>query len=171
MSKVKSADPVPYGPAAAVAAAAAINTRAEDLTIVQALAILERRVRNGVVFGGPADVKDYLRIKLAPSQREIFGVLWLDAVHRVIEAEDLFFGTLTQTSVYPREVVKAALFHNAAACVLYHNHPSGSAEPSRADEYMTATLKQALNLIDVRVLDHIVVGMPNIVSFAERGLL
>jgi DNA repair protein RadC len=98
-------------------------------------------------------------------------VLFLDTRHRLLRMEELFRGTLTQTSVYPREVVKRALALNAAAVLLAHNHPSGVAEPSRADEYLTQTLKSALALVDVRVLDHLVVGRQGVVSFAERGLL
>jgi DNA repair protein RadC len=98
-------------------------------------------------------------------------VLFLDSQHRLLALEELFTGTLTQTSVYPREVVLRALHHNAGAVVLAHNHPSGVAEPSRADEFLTQTLKSALALVDVRVLDHLVVGQGRVVSFAERGLL
>ncbi len=124
------------------------------------------------VFASPCAVRDYLRLHLASLQHEVFFALWLDAQHRLLVAEDLFCGTLTQTSVYPREVVKKALEHNAAAVVLAHNHPSGVAEPSRADEALTRELKQALALIDVRVLDHfIVAGQSPPLSFAERGLL
>ena len=116
-------------------------------------------------------MKGYLRLKLAPKDHEVFAVLFLDCQNRVIEFEELFRGTLTQTSVYPREVVKAALMHNAAAVILCHNHPSGSATPSRADELLTQTLKQALALVDVRVLDHLVVTVGECLSMAERGLM
>ena len=112
-----------------------------------------------------------LALQLAGRPQEVFAVLFLDGQHRLILWRELFQGTLTQTSVYPREVVKAALAHNAAAVILAHNHPSGVAEPSRADEYLTATLKSALALLDVRVLDHIVFGRGQTVSLAERGLL
>jgi DNA repair protein RadC len=101
----------------------------------------------------------------------VFAVLFLDSQHRLIVLEPMFRGTLTQTSVYPREVVKRALALNAGAVILAHNHPSGAAEPSRADEYLTQTLKAALALVDVRVLDHLVVGRGRVTSFAERGLL
>ena len=101
----------------------------------------------------------------------MFLVLYLDAQHRLIEAEELFRGTLTQTSVYPREVVKGALARNAAALAVAHNHPSGEAEPSRADEMLTQTLKSALSLVDVRVIDHFVVAGDRVISFAERGLI
>ncbi|MCK6423605.1 MAG: DNA repair protein RadC [Burkholderiaceae bacterium] len=123
------------------------------------------------VFDSPQAVRDYLKLQLADLAHEVFAVLFLDAQHRLIAYEPLFRGTLTQTSVYPREVVKRALQCNAAALLLAHNHPSGVAEPSRADEYLTQTLKNALALVDVRVLDHFVVGQGQIVSFAERGLL
>lgn len=120
----------------------------------------------------PGVVRDYLRLHLAGLGHEVFFALWLDAQNRLIAAEELFRGTLTQTSVYPREVVKKALQHNAAAVVLAHNHPSGVSEPSSADEFLTRELKQALALVDVRVLDHfIVAGQSQPLSFAERGLL
>jgi DNA repair protein RadC len=120
----------------------------------------------------PAAVRDWLRLHLAALPREVFVALWLDAQNRLIADEVLFTGTLTQTSVYPREVVKRALTHNAAATILAHNHPSGAAEPSAADELLTRALKEALALVDVRLLDHfIVAGSATPVSFAERGLL
>jgi len=108
---------------------------------------------------------------LAQTAHEIFAVLFLDAQHRLIACDEMFRGTLTQTAVYPREVVKQALRHNCAAVILAHNHPSGVAEPSRADEALTRALQSALALVDVRVLDHIVVGAASSTSFAERGLL
>lgn len=125
------------------------------------------------VLASPAAVRTYLRVLLAKRDHEVFVVLFLDAQNRVIASEEMFRGTLTQTSVYPREVVKRTLELNAAAVILAHNHPSGIAEPSRADECLTLTLKASLALIDARVLDHfIVAGNGNtIVSFAERGLL
>jgi DNA repair protein RadC len=123
------------------------------------------------VFDSPGKVKDYLQLQLAGRAHEVFAVLFLDAQHRLIEYRELFRGTLTQTSVYPREIVKRALELGAAAVILAHNHPSGAAEPSRADEFLTQTLKSALALVDVRVLDHLVVGQASVVSFAERGLL
>jgi DNA repair protein RadC len=126
----------------------------------------------GLTFASPGGVRDYLRLHLAGLQHEVFLALWLDAQNRLIAAEELFRGTLTQTSVYPREVLKHALRHNAAAVVLAHNHPSGVAEPSRADELLTSELKQVLALVEVRVLDHfIVAGQSPPLSFAERGLL
>ncbi len=144
---------------------------------LQAVMELARRALNETLsertlFDSPQAVRDWLRLRLGHLQHEVFCVLLLDARHCLIEAVDLFRGTLTQTSVHPREVVKLALEHNAAAIVLAHNHPSGAAEPSAADEMLTRTLKDALALVEVRVLDHFVVpafGIP--VSFAERGLL
>lgn len=123
-------------------------------------------------FTSPGKVRDWLRLKLASSGHEVFMALWLDAQNRLLKADELFTGTLTQTSVYPREVVKTALTHNAAAVILAHNHPSGIAEPSRADEMLTRSLKDALAMVDVKVLDHfIVAGNTPPLSFAERGLL
>lgn len=120
----------------------------------------------------PAAVRDWLRLHLASLPHEVFVALWLDAQNRLIADEVLFTGTLTQTSVYPREVVKQALARNAAAVVLAHNHPSGVAEPSQADELLTRSLKQALNLVDVKLLDHFIVAAGAApLSFAERGLL
>ena len=133
---------------------------------------LSEAMKQGDALSTPAVVRDYLRLQLAGLPYEVFYALWLDAQNRLIAAEELFHGTLTQTSVYPREVVKKALAHNAAAVVLAHNHPSGVAEPSSADEFLTRELKQALALVDVRVLDHfIVAGSSQALSFAERGLL
>ncbi len=114
---------------------------------------------------------DYLKVHFAGREYESFVVLYLDAQNSLIEVEELFRGTLTQTSVYPREVVKSALRFNAAAVMLAHNHPSGSVTPSRADEHLTQTLKAALALVDVRVLDHLVIAGNNSLSFAETGLL
>ncbi|MFP5399683.1 MAG: RadC family protein [Gammaproteobacteria bacterium] len=123
------------------------------------------------VFDAPDAVRQYLRLQLAHLAHEVFAVLFLDHQHRLLAMEELFRGTLSQTSVYPREVVKRALALNAGAVILAHNHPSGLAEPSRADEYLTQSLKSALALVDVRVLDHLVVGRHDVVSFAERGLI
>jgi DNA repair protein RadC len=145
---------------------------ADDLVITQALAIMESRLQyHGDVLSSPQAVRDYLRLQLADREWEVFLVLFLDAQHRLITAEELFRGTLTQTSVYPREVVKAALKHNAAAVIFAHNHPSGVAEPSRADELLTVALTQALGLVDIRTLDHLIVAGTGVISFAERGLL
>jgi len=123
------------------------------------------------VLTSPEAVRDYLRLTLAPLPYEAFMALFLDSQNRLLTARELFRGTLSQTSVYPREVVKAALADNAAGVIFAHNHPSGVAEPSRADELLTSSLKQALALVDIRTLDHFVVAGSRVVSFAERGLL
>jgi len=128
-------------------------------------------MRQRDVLSSPASVRDFLRMTLAGRDYEVFMVLFLDAQHRVISPEEMFRGTLTQTSVYPREVVKRSLVNNAAAVIFAHNHPSGVAEPSHADELLTRSLKEALALVDVRVLDHFVVAGNGVMSFAERGLL
>jgi DNA repair protein RadC len=133
--------------------------------------VLSERVRRGASMSSPQAVKDHLRVHLGALEHEVFCVLFLDAQHRIIELRQMFRGTVSQAAVYPREVVKEALALNAAAVVLSHNHPSGSAEPSRADEFLTQTLKTALALVDVRVLDHFVVAGADCVSFAERGLI
>lgn len=132
---------------------------------------LREKITNGSTLNSPSAVRDYLRLKLQALPHEVFVVLFLDAQNRVIEIEELFRGTLTQTSVYPREVVKRALHHNAGAVIFAHNHPSGVAEPSHADETLTQALKQALALVEVRVLDHFIVGGSGVLSFAERGLI
>jgi DNA repair protein RadC len=132
---------------------------------------LKENLKTGDALSSPAAVRDYLRLALGRRPYEVFMVLFLDAQNRMIAAEELFRGTLTQTSVYPREVVKAALAHNAAAVVFAHNHPSGLAEPSHADELLTRSLKQALGLVEVKVLDHFIIGGTEAMSFAERGLL
>ena len=132
---------------------------------------LRERLATGNALNSPSAVRDYLRMKLQALPHEVFVVLFLDAQNRVIGSEELFRGTLTQTSVYPREVVKRALHHNAGAVIFAHNHPSGVAEPSHADETLTQALKQALALVDVRVLDHFIVAGSGVLSFAERGLL
>jgi DNA repair protein RadC len=123
------------------------------------------------VLASPESVKGYLRLQLRHIQHEVFVVLFLDAQNRLMASETPFSGTLTQTAVYPREVVKRALHHNAAAVIFAHNHPSGLAEPSRADELLTKALKEALALVDVRVLDHFVVAGNSVLSFVEQGLL
>lgn len=133
--------------------------------------LLQEDVRRDTLLNAPDKVRQYLRLWLGQRPHEVFVALYLDAQNRLLGAEELFRGTLTQTSVYPREVVKHALKHNAAALIFAHNHPSGVAEPSRADELLTSGLKQALALVDVRVLDHLIVAGSATVSFAERGLL
>jgi DNA repair protein RadC len=144
-----------------------------ELTAVLELArrALAERLKERAVFDSPGAVKHYLQLHIAARPHEVFAALFLDAQHRLIALEELFRGTLTQTSVYPREVVMRALHHHAAAVVLAHNHPSGCAEPSRADEAITQTLKAALALIDVRVLDHMIVTRGQTLSMAERGLV
>jgi len=132
---------------------------------------MDERLREGASLTSPSAVRDYLRLALASRAHEVFVCIWLDAQHRVIAIEEPFRGTLTQTSVYPREVVKAALAANAAAVIFAHNHPSGVAQPSQADELLTRNLKEALSLVDVKVLDHFIVAGNQALSFAERGLL
>ena len=141
--------------------------------IDQALQILDRSLRRGAraAFTSPDGVRQFVRLHLAKREREVFAVMFLDNRHRLLAYEELFFGTIDGASVHPREVVKAALAHNAAAVILSHNHPSGVAEPSQADQRITQRLKDALGLVDVRVLDHLIVGEGEPVSFAERGLL
>lgn len=149
-----------------------------DSKYVQVQAIFEmarraltEQMRQRDALTSPQQVRDYLCLKLGGMTREVFVVLFLDAQNRVMAQEELFAGTLAQTSVYPREVVKRALHHNAAAVIFAHNHPSGIAEPSRADELLTKALKDALGLVDVRVLDHFVIAGNVALSFAERGML
>ena len=142
---------------------------AEVLQAAQQL--LLSQVRHLEILTSPQVVRDFLRVRLGGLEHEVFAVLHLDAQNRVIDYVEMFRGTVSQTSVYPREVVKEALARNTASVVLVHNHPSGVAQPSRADEALTQTLKAALALVDVRVLDHLIVTGPDILSFAERGLL
>jgi DNA repair protein RadC len=132
---------------------------------------LSQRLKEREAFHTPGAVKQYLQLQLAHKNHEVFAVLFLDNQNRMLAMEELFRGTLSQTSVYPREVVLRALHHQAAAVVLSHNHPSGSVQPSRADEHLTQTLKAALALVDVRVLDHIIVGQGQSLSMAEQGLM
>ncbi len=133
---------------------------------------LSEEMQDGEVLSSPDTVRDFLRLRLAERPHEVFMVLLMDVQHRLLADVELFRGTLTQTSVYPREVVKLALSHNAAAVIFAHNHPSGVPEPSQADIHLTNALRQALNLVDVRTIDHIVVGgNASPVSFGERGLL
>lgn len=160
--KARSEDAAPYG--------VKVDTY-EDDTIKLALDFLHARIHNPTNLSSPTDVRNFLLLKMQGLEHEEFGCLWMNAQNRLIKVEDIFRGTLTQTSVYPREIVKAALACNAAACILYHNHPSGVAEPSRADEALTTSLKSALALVDIRVLDHIIVAGATSVSLAERGAL
>lgn len=157
----RSEDPTPY-----------VVSGNDDHVIQAALAILAKRMRKvGNVLLTPESVKTYTQLKLADKPHEVFSVLFLDCKHGIIEFEEMFRGTLTQTSVYPREVALRALQLNASAVVLAHNHPSGDVQPSRADEVLTQTMKTTLALIDVRVLDHIVVSAVSTLSMAERGLM
>lgn len=148
-----------------------LTTYRRPRVVQQALKLLECELREADVLTTPTAVRDYLRLWLGDRPHEVFAVVFLDSQHRVIDAIELFRGTLTQTSVYPREVVIESLARNAAAVILAHNHPSGHPAPSRSDEVLTQTLKSALSLVDVRVLDHFVVTRSKVVSFAEQGLL
>jgi DNA repair protein RadC len=132
---------------------------------------LQEKLKENAALTSPGAVRDYLRLRLASRKEEAFVCIWLDAQHRAIGIEEPFRGTLTQTSVYPREIVKAALRFNAAAVIFAHNHPSGVAQPSQSDELLTRNLKEALSLIEVKVLDHFIVAGNQAISFAERGLL
>ena len=143
----------------------------ERAIIEKALEIVGRGLREAEVFATPDAVKNYLRLQLAGEGRELFSVLYLDSHNRAIAFENHFTGTLTRTSVYPREIMLAALRHSASAVVLSHNHPSSVVRPSRADEALTQTLKLALELVDVRVLDHVIVGRNGSLSMAEQGLI
>lgn len=149
-------------------------TATDDQIIEQALQILESRISYNVdreQIDSPEASRQYVSLRLAEREHEVFAVLFLDNRHRVIEYEELFRGTINSATVHPREVVKAALAHNAAAVILAHNHPSGVADPSQADVALTRRLKEALDLVEIRVLDHLVVGGSAVVSFAERGLM
>ena len=146
--------------------------RAELLAVLElARRALAQQLREREVFAAPGAVKQYFQLHLAAKPHEVFAVLFLDVQNRLLAMEEMFRGSLTQTSVYPREVVLRALHHQCAAVVLAHNHPSGSVQPSRADEALTQTLKAALALVDVRVLDHVIVGAGEALSMAERGLV
>ena len=146
--------------------------RAELVAVLElARRAMEQKLKEREVFSSPGAVKHYLQLHLAAKAHEVFAVLFLDAQNRLLAMEELFRGTLTQTSVYPREVVLRALQHGSASVVLAHNHPSGTVQPSRADEALTQTLKAALALVDVRVLDHVIVTQGEALSMAEKGLL
>jgi DNA repair protein RadC len=146
--------------------------RAELIAVLElARRAMAQQLKEREVFSSPGAVKHYLQLHLAAKDHEVFAVLFLDAQNRLLAMEELFRGTLTQTSVYPREVVLHALKHGSAAVVLAHNHPSGTVQPSRADEALTQTLKAALALVDVRVLDHVIVAQGEALSMAEKGLL
>ncbi|ASD11683.1 RadC family protein [Pseudomonas aeruginosa] len=149
-----------------------LDTQHEDWIISHALKIVERRVfHRGEEMRNPQVVKDFLRTKLAQQRNEIFAVLFLDSRNRVIAYEELFHGTIDHTTVYPRVVLSKALEHNAAAVIISHNHPSGTTDPSQADRALTSVLKSALMPIDIKVLDHLIVGEGQPFSFAEHGLI
>ncbi len=144
----------------------------EDGVIQKALDILASRIRKAESFlNSPGAVRDFLRIKMTGLEHEVFSIVFLNAQHGVIAVEEMFRGTLSQTTVYPREILKRVMHHNAAAVILAHNHPSGLAEPSHADKNLTETLRKTFSLIDVTVLDHFIVAGGECISFAERGLL
>ena len=142
-----------------------------DQILEAARQVIEQKMQRGASFSSPAAVKDYLRAKLAGFEHEVFAVLFLDTQHRLIDYAEMFRGTIDSAEVHPREVVKAAMRHNAAAVIISHNHPSGNPEPSIADKVLTQRLKEALALVDVRTLDHIIVAGSSTTSFAERGLI
>ncbi len=142
----------------------------ENEIIETALSIINARFTKGTLISAPKDAHEFLKLELAHVEHELFAVMWLDNRHRVIAFETLFRGTIDSASVYPREIVKAALGHNAAACILCHNHPSGIAEPSESDKQITRKVTAALNLIEVRTIDHVLVA-ETIYSFAEHGLI
>lgn len=142
-----------------------------DRIVQRALKILEERIQAGPSLTSPNTVRDYLRLLMHGLEHEVFVCVWLNAQHCVIATDEMFRGTLTETSVYPREIVKTALQRNAAAVIFAHNHPSGVAQPSRSDEVLTHNLRDALDVIEVKVLDHFVVAGPYAVSFSERGLI
>jgi DNA repair protein RadC len=143
----------------------------DDIVINTALKLLAQRVAKGSLLSSPDAVKNYLRLRFADLQHEVFCLLYVDKRNRLIACEDLFRGTIDGATVHPREVVKAALRHNAAGVLIAHNHPSGVAEPSQADELITRRLKTALDYVDIRVIDHLVVSAGEAVSMAERGTL
>lgn len=141
----------------------------QDQILEAARQVVDLRLRRGVLFSSPVEVRGFFRDKLAGLEREVFAVAFLDTRHRLIDYAELFFGTVDGAEVHPRIVVREALLRNAAALVIAHNHPSGNAEPSAADRALTTRLKQALTLVDVRLLDHIIVGGHETVALAERG--
>ena len=143
----------------------------KDELVDIALEIIERTMDRGTTLSNPHETRQYLSLNLGTLDHEVFCCLFLDNQHRIISFDRMFNGTIDGTAVYPREIVKTALKHNAAAVILTHNHPSGVAEPSNADKAITGKIRDALSLVDVRVLDHLVVGGVEITSFAERGLL
>ena len=148
-----------------------LNDAEKQSVVTVAMKILAVKYRAGRALSNPAETRNFLRLRLADQRNEVFGVMFLDNRHRIIAVRELFQGTIDGSSVHPRVVVQQAMEVNAAAMVFFHNHPSGVAEPSRADEMLTRRLKEALALVDVRVLDHFVVSTGEHESFAERGLL
>ena len=172
---VRSEETAAYATATSLAAAPGMTAREADEVIGTALAILRSRLNKpGAALESPYAVRDYLRLTLAAETSEKFGCLFLDSKHRVLSLDLLFQGTIDAAAVYPREIVKAALRHNAAAMILVHNHPSGSVKPSAADRHLTSRIKEAVGHIDVRVLDHFIIGGcadMEIYSFAEKGEL
>lgn len=169
----KASEAVPMYGAGAGVLSFRHGLRARERGVIdRALEIVGRCLRDpGVLMADPDAVKQYIRLHIGGETTEIFCVMYLDAQNRVVAFDKLFTGTLTQTSVYPREVLRAALAHGASAVILSHNHPSGTIQPSRADEALTQTLKAALALVDVRVLDHVIVGGDKALSMAEKGLI
>jgi DNA repair protein RadC len=173
------AGPAPLAPHAGDSEPAYHGSGAIDTALAHKLSVarelimrdLQAKMRRGPVMNSPQTLRDWLRLYCAKLEHEVFLVLYLSAQNHLIEAVELFRGTLTQTSVYPRELVRGALERHAAAVVVAHNHPSGNTQPSRADEALTQTLKAALSLVDVRVLDHFIVAGDEALSLAERGLL
>jgi DNA repair protein RadC len=150
---------------------AALNKTEKDAVVKLALSVLKERHRKGRALGSPGETRAFLRLQLIERKHEVFGALFLDNRNRVLQVAEMFQGTIDGASVHPRVVVQRALELNAAAIVFFHNHPSGVAEPSHADEAVTRRLRDALSLVDIRVLDHFVVAAGESVSFAERGLL
>jgi DNA repair protein RadC len=162
MLSARPGDMKGLGPAKTAQLAAVLELARRSIT---------EKLKAGAALTSPGAVRDYLRLAIGGRSHEVFVCLWLDAQHRVVRVDEAFRGTLTQTSVYPREIVKTALAVNAAAVIFAHNHPSGAAQPSRADELLTRSLQEALALVDVKVLDHFIIAGNQAISFAERGLL
>jgi DNA repair protein RadC len=148
-----------------------IEVLTEQDIMDMAVTLVEKRFQRGNALSSPAETRTFLKIKLHGYEHEVFGAIFLDSQHAVLSFDLLFRGTIDSATIYPREVVKQALSYNAAAVIFVHNHPSGSAEPSEADKRITQRLVNALTVLDIRVLDHLVVGGVDVVSFAERGLL
>jgi len=143
----------------------------DDVLVDAALKVLAERLARGSLLESPSVTRQYLALRFSGLEHEVFCCLWLDARYRVIACDELFRGTVDGASVHPREVVKRALAQNASAVVLVHNHPSGIAEPSQADELITLRLRDALGIVDIRVVDHLIVGCGRVVSLSERGVL